>query len=280
VNADGQPSDDATGDDDEDGVTFDPTTPLLAGRKFNVTVTTQGIVDQVVSYGVLDAWIDWNQNGSWNDAGEHIITNAILTPSVLDSAGAIAFTNLSIPGTALVGDTYARFRLSTTGGQLPTGEAPAGEVEDYLVTLQQNPWQNPVIHCDVNNDGGVSPMDVLLVINYINAHPGAPTLLPTSRPNDMPYLDVNGDGYVTAADVLAVINYVNQQNSQQGNGEGEAASLPLAGVDRAQAGRSSQNRLDDILRPAEDWSEIIVDIEREQRRSRTRDAFFAELGLS
>ena len=279
VNADGQPSDDATGDDDEDGVTFDPTTPLLAGRKFKVTVTTQGIVDQVVSYGVLDAWIDWNQNGSWNDAGEHIITNAILTPSVLDSAGAIAFTNLSIPGTALVGDTYARFRLSTTGGQLPTGEAPAGEVEDYLVTLQQNPWQNPVIHCDVNNDAGVSPMDVLLVINYINAHPGDPTLLPTSRPNDMPYLDVNGDGYVTAADVLVVINYVKQQNSQSGSGEGEAASLPVA-ASQKQTRTSSQCHLDDVLRPAEDWSEIIVDIEREQRRSRTRDAFFAELGLS
>jgi hypothetical protein len=169
--------------------------------------------------------------------------------------------------------------LSTTGGQLPTGEAPAGEVEDYLVTLQQNPWQNPVIHCDVNNDGGVSPMDVLLVINYINAHPGAPTLLPTSRPNDMPYLDVNGDGYVTAADVLAVINYVNQQNSQSGSGEGEAASLSAA-ASQKQTRTSSQSHLDDILRPAEDWSEIIVDIEREQRRSRTRDAFFAELGLS
>ena len=32
-------------------------------------------------------------------------------------------------------------------------------------------WRNPVDSIDVDNDGSISPLDALVVINYINAHP-------------------------------------------------------------------------------------------------------------
>ncbi len=44
----------------------------------------------------------------------------------------VAFT---VPRGAFVGDTYARFRLSSQGDLKPTGAAADGEVEDYSVTI-------------------------------------------------------------------------------------------------------------------------------------------------
>ena len=59
---------------------------------------------------------------------------------------------------------------------------------------------------DVNGDGGVTPLDALILINYINT---------------------DGDGGVTPLDVLVVINYINAQ--QQGTaGEGESVTTATA----------------------------------------------------
>ena len=85
-------------------------------------------VQNAASGAKLDAWIDFDQNGSWLDAGEQIATNQAV------SAGdnTLSFT---IPAGAATGDTYARFRLSSAGGLTPTGSADDGEVEDHSVTL-------------------------------------------------------------------------------------------------------------------------------------------------
>ncbi|MDZ7370762.1 MAG: GEVED domain-containing protein, partial [candidate division KSB1 bacterium] len=121
---DGQPASSASTDDqvwsdDEDGVTF--TSNLTAGQ-------TQSIVVVASGSGYLNAWIDFNRDGDWNDAGEQIFTNTALT------AGARVLT-FTVPANASIGDTYARFRLSTQVGLSPAGTAPDGEVEDYKVTI-------------------------------------------------------------------------------------------------------------------------------------------------
>ncbi len=131
---DGQPSADALGDDkatgtsrvgtcfsDEDGVTF--TTPLTACTTAQATV----FLTSPTGAGRLDAWIDWNRNGTF-DAGEQIATSQALV------AGANTLT-FSVPCTAAAGQSYARFRLSSAGGLGATGAAPDGEVEDYSVIL-------------------------------------------------------------------------------------------------------------------------------------------------
>jgi hypothetical protein len=129
-------------------------------------VSTTGIVNDVVPFAVLDAWIDFNRDGDWLDANEHVLANVILNKSAVDQSGTITFRNLTVPSSAVPGVTYARFRLSASGGLSATGEAAAGEVEDYRVVISVNPWQNSPIRYDVNNDGGVSPIDALLLINY------------------------------------------------------------------------------------------------------------------
>ena len=72
-------------------------------------------------------------------------------------------------------------------------------------------WRNPVDSIDVDNDGSISPLDALVVINYINAS-GSGTL-PAVHDLSKPYLDVDGDQSVSPLDVLNVINHLNAKGS-------------------------------------------------------------------
>ena len=78
---------------------------------------------------------------------------------------------------------------------------------DFGATSLASPWQNPSNPCDVNANGTVSPLDVLLLINDLNRN-GPRTLSPSDTAP--PYLDVSGDGRVTALDALLVINAINR----------------------------------------------------------------------
>jgi len=123
---DGQPSAAAAGDGiEEDGLTLPAS--FVVGRSATVTVAVTGDAD-------LDGWIDWNQDGDWNDAGEQVFASLGLTAA--DSPYTLGVT---VPGTALLGTTYARFRYSTVYGLGPSGTAVDGEVEDYLITVTSPP---------------------------------------------------------------------------------------------------------------------------------------------
>ena len=59
----------------------------------------------------------------------------------------------------------------------------------------------------MNHDGLITPLDVLIVINYLNAHgPGVLPAQPAATRAPPPYLDCSGDWDVTALDALLVIN--------------------------------------------------------------------------
>ena len=125
LEGEGQPNAIATGDDltggDEDGVSFGAT---IAGATAGLTANIVGADGSAT----LDAWIDFNRNGSWSDAGEKILSGV----SVTNGNNNLTFT---VPAGASPGTTFARVRLSTAGSAAPTGAAPDGEVEDYQVTL-------------------------------------------------------------------------------------------------------------------------------------------------
>ncbi len=91
-------------------------------------------VDGGPSGGMLDAWIDFNVNGVFDHPAEHLWDG----PSQSLSSGANNLT-FAIPDDAAIGQTYARFRLSSRGGLLPKFYAPDGEVEDYLVETKEQP---------------------------------------------------------------------------------------------------------------------------------------------
>jgi hypothetical protein len=152
---DGQPHPLALGDDlaeidDEDGVVITlpqvlPFSPPAASSDANkgredasleVYVSEGLLLDETPQRGgilesgcYINAWLDFNRNGSWFDPGERIAFN-LPAP-----AGIVSIFGFGMPFDAQIGDTYARVRCSTFPLDSPTGPAPDGEVEDYLVTI-------------------------------------------------------------------------------------------------------------------------------------------------
>ncbi|MFK8113064.1 MAG: Calx-beta domain-containing protein [Rubripirellula sp.] len=120
--ADGQPSAFADGDTD-DGLTLSAT--LVAGSEENLS----NLMVDASSAGRLDAWIDFNGNGSF-ETEEHLGGGTSI--DVTAGRNVIPFT---IASGSTAGTAAARFRLSTTGGLAPTGLAADGEVEDYLLEI-------------------------------------------------------------------------------------------------------------------------------------------------
>jgi|GEM_PF-2781379 len=128
----GQPNTPSTGDDlaftdDEDGVVF--VGKMYVGLPATIQVSASFT-------GFLNAWMDFNKDGDWADAGEQIFTNQPL------AAGVNNLTFL-IPATAQQGKTYMRFRFNTIGGLAYFGVAMNGEVEDYQVHACPNWWHVP-----------------------------------------------------------------------------------------------------------------------------------------
>ncbi|MEC9093888.1 MAG: GEVED domain-containing protein, partial [Planctomycetota bacterium] len=124
LEADGTPSPQADGDGaDEDGVVLGA---VLAGQRTHaeVTVTGQG--------GLLDAWLDFNGDGDWQDAGEQVFDSVVVNVGLNELA-------FDVPADATQGVTFSRFRLSSAGELAPTGPAEDGEVEDYRHVIYTNP---------------------------------------------------------------------------------------------------------------------------------------------
>jgi hypothetical protein len=82
-------------------------------------------------------------------------------------------------------------------------------------------FQNPVLAQDVNNDGAVSSIDALLVINRIGRQAGGAEGEAGSLLSSTFYTDVNGDRETSAIDALQVINYLARNRASAFAGEGE-----------------------------------------------------------
>jgi len=94
------------------------------------------------------------------------------------------------------------------------------------ITITEVPdYRNPLLSADVNKSGQITPIDALIVINYVNSNPDG-SLPPDPIPPAVPeyYYDVNGDGRVNAQDVLIIVNILN--TAAQSGGEGESAAMP------------------------------------------------------
>jgi hypothetical protein len=91
------------------------------------------------------------------------------------------------------------------------------------------PWQNPALRWDVDRSGVVTPLDVLLLIDAINANPMGNLPMPRSGSTlGLPDVDVDGDGRITPLDVLSVINRL---NGTGGLAEGELQDSLTSDID-------------------------------------------------
>ena len=120
VNADG---DDTNRVDDEDGIT--DALVMTAGEPTTVRVN---VTNDTGDAATLVGWLDVNGNGTF-EIGERVIIPV--------GAGTSEYPVVFGPGPSTTTTAYARFRLypGTVTNATPTGQAGAGEVEDYAVQV-------------------------------------------------------------------------------------------------------------------------------------------------
>ena len=165
---------------------------------------------------------DSDPDGTLNSAKLVIVSGSDMADVVVQSNGTIRFT----PREGFLGTTQFRYVVSDNDGSpsVPT---------DVTVLVVVSIYQNPKNRFDVDDDGSVSPLDVLVLINLLNSQ--APSLPVDGLPGPPAYVDVNADNRVDPLDVLDLINNINSRGNREGEG-------------------SAAGTFDDVL-ASDDWQE-------------------------
>ncbi len=119
------------------------------------------------------------------------------------------------------------------------GGAPFSDAGFELnINPTAHPWQNPFAPLDVNNDGMISPADVLLEISALVSS-GIRTLgVPTVGETLPRFADTNGDGLLSPADLLAVISQLDGHSAVVPSFEMAAHAAAVAIVPEPSSARS------------------------------------------
>jgi hypothetical protein len=130
-------------------------------------------------------------------------------------------TQLRIPASVVIpaGQLSAAFQVSVVDDFIAQGRRVArifvsgnGAISNSNdIALSDNDiayWTNPSNPLDVNNSGQTDPLDVLVLINEINAN--GPRTLDPGKDRGLQFVDTNGDGDISPLDVLSVINAINR----------------------------------------------------------------------
>ena len=131
---------------------------------------------------------------------------------------------------------------------------------DATTSIVGMAWHHADMPLDVSDDGFISPLDALLIINRLNSVGSGALPKPSSDFHPPPYYDVSADGDISPRDALLVINYLNTGHAEQPEGEAEeeanntlspaARALPLRAL--SWEGTRLAARLDAtaVLRPS------------------------------
>lgn len=172
----------------------------------------------------IDVFANDSDDGTLNPEETRIFTQPEHGIVQFDSPNAqLIYT----PDAGFVGTDFFEYSVRDDAG-LPSNVA---RVDIHVTAGMSNPWQNPTISNDVNNDSHLSPLDALLVLNDLNALGARSLPAPSSGFDPPPYLDVNGDSFVTPVDALLVLNELNRlaaQERQEAAAAGESDFSELA----------------------------------------------------
>ena len=157
--------DDLSDSDDEDGVTM----PVSITQGASVTIPVS-VFNSSGANAYLNAWIDFNNDGVFDDALVSVGGERLAAAKLISSGGTttqnITFT---VPVGASVGaQCGVRFRLTNQSVTPPTGKVGSGEVEDYLVIIHPALGIGNLVFVDANENGvydsgeGVSGVEVEL----------------------------------------------------------------------------------------------------------------------
>ncbi|MEP0189826.1 MAG: GEVED domain-containing protein [Erythrobacter sp.] len=210
VEFDGQPSNDATGDDnngtdDEDGIAFG-----LTGNNELVRRGTNNLEVTASQAGYVNVWVDFNQDGNWS-ATERVLADTAV------SAGSQTLSFV-VPNSSSLGASFARVRYSTdnpAGALGPGGDWGNGEVEDVRIVVVQQAILAIEKTSDVFQDTGVGDgtdkrvpgNDVLYSIDVSNIGEDSPdansVFVVDALPSEVEFF--NGDANGSAAGTARVL---------------------------------------------------------------------------
>ena len=227
------------GDFDGDGI---DDLGAWADDKFTLNLSTlgpiDGAADKVFNFGfsgVRERPVAANFDGDkFDDLGLWVPDRTGVAPSesaewyLLVSGGTSIVDRLNAGGgtitfkpTPFGNDIYAQY-----GDEF--GLPVVGNFDPPLTSaIDDAPFTNPQDPLDVNNDGNISPLDALLIINMLNAGQTTP---PAPSISGNPFVDINNDGAISPLDALLIINWLNTNTSvtPDGGGEGESAASDTA----------------------------------------------------
>jgi hypothetical protein len=111
-------------------------------------------------------------------------------------------------------------------GGLTNDKVNFGVAADVTPTYKFHNYTNQY-NVNPYDDNQVTALDALIIINYINAHPGGDGVIPlSSDPTKIGYLDVIADGLCVANDVLAIINYINANPQREAEADTVTTTTP------------------------------------------------------
>ena len=217
-----------------------------ADDKFSLNLSTlgpiDGTADKIFNFGfsgVRERPIAANFDGDkFDDIGLWVPDRTGVAPSesaewyILVSGGVSIVDRLG-PG------NFTSFKPAPFGNDIYAqygdefGLPVVGNFDPPLTTATDTaPNTNPQDALDVNNDGAISPLDALLIINLLNAGQTAP---PAPSISGNPFVDINNDGSISPLDALLIINWLNNDANvtpdDGGEGEAPAASDAAAASD-------------------------------------------------
>ena len=147
---------------------------LVAGS-VDVLKVTRGVNGGIVG---IAAWVDWNQDGVFDDQTERIM-------GIANSSNAVALKVFNVPNTALAGHTRMRIvsglAMGITGLPNSCGNIAEGEVEDYCVHVRHvagggtgggvqappsaQPFPNPILIGSRLTTTTTSPITIAVLVN-------------------------------------------------------------------------------------------------------------------
>ncbi len=146
------------GGDVNDGVQL--LSPAVPGSTTSFSINVNDLAGRPF---YVDAWFDWNRDGTFDSFGEVVRFRSVNAPgsqSIL--ATGTNTISVNVPSSAAGGSTFARIRLSELSGLGPMGLASSGEVEDinFLISSPGTLANPDSFSIDAN-----SPPNLLAVLN-------------------------------------------------------------------------------------------------------------------
>jgi len=224
----------------------------ISGNQINLRVEAGGMIESIVAVeepgtrAMLKGRFTGGSFGEVRIAGDG---DADFTLTTTDEAWALdgnpAFELIDLPNPDAL-DDMLRLELGTRPGKIRI----AGEPIDYLdgdgivpgtgkrlealwegfrfnVYVVPSSWQNYGRPLDVNDDGYMTPLDVLTAALHLNREGARVLELPSvmgAVPPD--YIDTNGDGLLSPIDVLNVVTGLTQGSGESATAEAEPSGEP------------------------------------------------------